>query len=624
MNSPIRVLYVDDEPDLAEMGSTFLERETDRLTVDTALTVADGLSRLDETDVDCIVADYEMPDRNGLEFLEAVREEYPKLPFILFTAKGSEAVASDAISAGVTDYLQKETGTDQYTILANRIVNAVERARAERARQRHLQAIETSQGGISILNTDGEFIYVNQAYADLYGYDRDELLGEHWELLYPDEDVAELHEEVVPYLDADGYWRGETTGLRADGSTFVEDHTLAKTEQGELICTVLDASKQREQERAIKKLHRTARAFMQAETPAAVAEIAVDAVRDILEMPGNGFHLYDETEEGLVPVAWTDRTEDLVGKPPTIGPDEGIAWQAFETGEIRIDADISTDPDRFNPDTPIRSHIILPLDDYGVHLIGSPEPNAFDETDVSLAKMVAAHATTALGRVEDERELARQNERLEAFSDIVSHDLQNPLRVAIGNLELAREECDCPYLDEIEQALDRADTLLEDLHAFAQAGTATIELANVYLQQLCERCWNHVETDDATLLTRSQHVIRADRSHLQELLENLIRNAVEHGGEDVRITVGDLESGFYVADDGPGIPAVDHDSVFTRGYSTTADGTGFGLAIVHEIVEIHGWDITLTDSEHGGARFEITGVEIVETEGDHETGLSSS
>lgn len=615
MNNPlsdgIRVLYVDDDSNLAEMSATFLEREHDRFTVDTAPNVDAGLSVLDETEVDCIVSDYEMPGRNGIEFLEAVRGEYPDLPFILFTGKGSEEVASDAISAGVTDYLQKKTGTDQYTLLANRIVNAVEQTRAEQARKRQLRAIETSRGGISILSPDEKFIYVNEAYANLYGYDREELIGEHWELLYPDDDVQEFREEVLPCLDTDGYWRGETTGLRADGDTFVEDHTLAMTEQGELICTVLDASKRRERDRAIKKLHRTARTFMQAETAEEVAEIAVDAVRDILDMPGNGFHLYDETEAGLVPIAWTDRTEELVGEPPTFEPGEGIAWKAFESGEPQVDGDISTNPDRYNPDTPIRSHIILPLDDHGVHLIGSPEPNAFDELDVSLARIVATHATTALDRVEDRRELARQNERLNAFTSVVSHDLKNPLTVAEGSLKLAQDECDCAYLDDLERALDRTITLLDDLYAFAQAGTATLELERIDLERLCETCWQHVETDDATLRTETQSVIRADRSRLQELIENLVRNAVEHGGRETTITVGDLEAGFYVADDGPGIPTADRDQIFTQGYSTSEDGTGFGLAIVQEIVEIHDWDIAITESEFGGARFEVTGIEIV-------------
>ena len=99
----IRVLHVDDEPDFVEMASTFLERADDRLRVDTATSAASGLDHLADEAVDCVISDYDMPDKNGIELLESVREDRPDMPFVLFTGKGSEEIASDAISAGVTD-----------------------------------------------------------------------------------------------------------------------------------------------------------------------------------------------------------------------------------------------------------------------------------------------------------------------------------------------------------------------------------------------------------------------------------------------------------------------------------------------------------------------------------------
>ncbi|GAB6878503.1 hypothetical protein JCM17823_07770 [Halorubrum gandharaense] len=144
----IRVLHVDDEPDFAEMAAASLEREDERFVVDTATSAGSGLDRLNETDFDCVVSDYDMPGENGIEFLKAVRDNVPDLPFILFTGKGSEEVASEAISAGVTDYLQKGTGTDQYTVLANRVTNAVEKWRAEREAERTRTRLEA----IAVLN----------------------------------------------------------------------------------------------------------------------------------------------------------------------------------------------------------------------------------------------------------------------------------------------------------------------------------------------------------------------------------------------------------------------------------------------------------------------------------------
>ncbi|WP_049900422.1 bacterio-opsin activator domain-containing protein [Halococcus agarilyticus] len=144
VTDPIRVLFVDDEERLVEFAARYLEDLREAFVVDTETSAADALDRLDrEGPPDCIVSDYRMPRIDGLEFLEAVREEHSNVPFVLSTGKGSEAVASEAISAGVTDYLRKDTGTDQYAVLANRIENAVAQRRAEQAlaeRERRLAA----------------------------------------------------------------------------------------------------------------------------------------------------------------------------------------------------------------------------------------------------------------------------------------------------------------------------------------------------------------------------------------------------------------------------------------------------------------------------------------------------
>ncbi len=730
----VRVLHVDDEPDLADTSAAFVERENERLTVETAADAAEGLERLSAGEFDCVVSDYDMPGRNGIEFLEAVREKFPDLPFILFTGKGSEEVASDAISAGVTDYLQKEAGTDQYAILANRVVNAVERARAEQAQRRHLRAIETAQEGISILDKDGKYVYVNQAYADIYGYEPGEMLGADFALTYPEGELEAVQADVMPAVDETGFWRGETTGLRADGSTFVEEHTLATTEEGELVCSVWDKTERKERERAIEELHSTVRAFMEAETTDEVAEIAVSAVHDVLDMPAAAVHRYDPEGDCLRPAAFTDASERLIGDAPTFHRGEGLAWAAFESGETEVYDDVAAEPGRYNSDTAVRSEMLLPLGEHGILLVGSPEPAAFDETSVSLARMLAAHATTALDGIESERtlreerefvdqaletlndvfyvlgpdgelrrwndrlrevfgydddaladmrlqeffpeedhdritrafeatletgqstleadvvtadgdrvpyeftaapltgddgevtgivgigrnvserreherQLRRQNERLSEFASVVSHDLRNPLNVARARLDLARREDEDKHFEAVSRAHERMETLIDDLLAFARDGERATNVADVDLASTVADCWRTVETGDATLVTETERTVRADRSKLHQLLENCIRNAVEHGGAGVTVTVGDLPDGFYVADDGVGVPEGAWDDVFEAGYSRSAGGTGLGLNIVEQVADAHGWEITVRESDDGGARFEVSGVE---------------
>jgi PAS domain S-box-containing protein len=218
-------------------------------------------------------------------------------------------------------------------------------------------------------------------------------------------------------------------------------------------------------------------------------------------------------------------------------------------------------------------------------------------------------------RKERERELRRKNERLEEFASIVSHDLRNPLNVADGRLELVMADCDSEHLEGIREAHQRMERLIDDLLTLAREGAAVQSIEPIDLGAVADRCWRNVETGDARLVADATGTIRADPSRLLQLLENLIRNAVEYGGEAVTVRVGDLDDGFYVADDGPGIPADERDSVFESGYSTSAAGTGFGLSIVKGIVEAHGWTVTASASEGAGARFDITGVDVADGAG---------
>ncbi|MFA9428306.1 bacterio-opsin activator domain-containing protein [Natronorubrum sp. A-ect3] len=131
MTPPITVLIVDNEPGFADLVGEMLEREHETIVAKPAMDAREALAILEERSIDCIVSDYEMPEMTGLELLERVREDDPELPFILFTGRGSEAVASEAIAAGVTQYLQKESGEQQYALLANQITNAVSQYRTE-------------------------------------------------------------------------------------------------------------------------------------------------------------------------------------------------------------------------------------------------------------------------------------------------------------------------------------------------------------------------------------------------------------------------------------------------------------------------------------------------------------
>jgi PAS domain S-box-containing protein len=215
---------------------------------------------------------------------------------------------------------------------------------------------------------------------------------------------------------------------------------------------------------------------------------------------------------------------------------------------------------------------------------------------------------------ERERKLARQNERLEEFASVVSHDLRNPLNVALGRFDLLEQECDSDHFAPIGRSLDRMDSLVEDLLALARQGQVVDETEPVSLSTAASEAWETVDTGEMGLQLEDDLVVEADDARFRELLENLFRNAVEHADSATAVEVGPLDDreGFYVADDGPGIPAEERDRIFDHGFTTAEDGTGFGLAIVASIADAHGWEVEVLD-DPDGARFEFSRVSVSES-----------
>ena len=746
MADPVRVLHVDDDPEFAGIVSTVLERDEGQFRVETEASAADGLARLRDGAFDAVVSDYEMTDRDGLEFLEAVREAHPNLPFILYTGRGSEELASEAISAGVTDYLQKGTGTGQFDVLANRVRNAVERYRSRRSLERNEAILEAAGDAVYALDLDGVLTSVNERLVEWAGYSRERLLGSHASLILGEEEVergraavralldgdrtvdefeGRLHtadgdtvpvEARITLLEENGTVKGSTGVLRGiaqrkererelrryesifeelddavyvldDDETLVYVHSAYASIKGvdratligdsitewadeetvalarearedlrageqtveivedvfstadgraipaelrlinitradgrtERVGVIRDITERKEYEHSLEALSGTARELMAATSREAVAEIGVETVRDVLGLEANALHLYEESNDGegsLVPVAITDAGRELVGDPPTFSGPGSIAWRVYQRGEALAVDDVHQDPDTYNPDSPVRSELHLPVGDYGLLIACSSTPERFDQRDMALGRLLAGSIETALEQVEQtqqlrerEQELTRQNERLKRFAGVVSHDLRNPLNVAQGRVELAREETEIAHLEDAAEALDRSQTLIDDLLTLAREGETTGEREPVALPDLLEACWATVETGEATLRVGTDRTVSADESRLRQLFENLIRNAVEHGSETVTVTVGELEDGFYVEDDGPGVPETERERVFEPGHSTSENGTGFGLAIVRETAKAHGWAVRVTEGSAGGARFEITGVD---------------
>jgi PAS domain S-box-containing protein len=1088
--SAIHVLHVDDQVDFCELVSTFLQREDDRISVWSATSVESGLEVLHDEPVDCIISDHDFPEQSGIEFLQTVRETHPEIPFILYTGKGSEEVASEAISAGVTDYMQKGSGTDQYAVLTNRIVNSVDQYRAEQDAARNRQRLETLisnlpgiayrcrnerewpmnhirgecqkmtgytaeeleeadvawgtevihpddqdvvwdavqyaidddipfevtyrirtkdgdtrwmwergrkiDGGsddverlegfitditdrverereleqyeayleestdiITVLDEEGRVQYQSPATTRLLGYEPGDLIGENgFEYVHPDDvdellttfstlvgDEGETVTAEARFRTADDDWRwleihgnnqlhneavnGIVTNNRditerkqyeqeleetntllstlidtlpvgilaedgsrnvlaandrlvelfefegspqelvgadcerlaedvselfadpaefaaridevvsnklsvqneeldlADGRTFSRSHEPIDLSSGNgHLWVYRDITDRKNREERLRETSSRLEVLfdqspdminvhdgdgniidpnpqLQEKTGYSEAELRgmkvwaldrdidrADAIelwermdsgdrerlegvyeredgssfpveihlrrldidgenrylvisRDITERKERerellyqndlfrkaqeiadvGAWSYDvEADEGYL----TEQGYAIHGLPPDsdIDPqtslehyhpdDRETIERAFERAiedgvsydlELRLVAadgaerwvrtrgdpliedgtvtrvrgtlqDISgpkererqlqAERDRFRAvfeesfDAMVIANddgVIVDANESASTLFGLPSddllgqsieefaPDDYDFntgwTDFQQAEdergefplvrpdgeqRIVEYAATAnvtpgehlsvLRDVTDRnsraRELERQNERLEDFASIVSHDLRNPLNVAGSRVELAQDDCDSEHLESAMGALERMETLIDDILTLARLGEPVGDFDSVRLDSLVTSCWANVSTGNATIEVDVDRSIRADGSRLRQLLENIIRNAVEHGGTDVTVRIGELDGGFYVEDDGPGIPPEDRDQIFEAGYSTSREGTGFGLSIAQEIIEAHGWTVTVTEGADGGARFEIRGVESAE------------
>lgn len=256
------------------------------------------------------------------------------------------------------------------------------------------------------------------------------------------------------------------------------------------------------------------------------------------------------------------------------------------------------------------TNITLDEDTFGTVCFVSQDPR---ESPFSADETMFAELISRLLERELERQRAqRKIERLEEFADVVSHDVRNPLNVAQSRMAAERTSRDSDNLQTVASSLDRIETIIEDMLTVARQGREVTETDPVTLWSIAEQCWGSVNTGNATLTVDGEFTFRANRDRVRHLFENLYRNSVQHGGEDATVRVGALDGskGFFVADDGPGIPPEAREQVFDSSHSTSDAGVGLGLSIVESVATAHGWTVEVTESDSGGARFEILDVVV--------------
>ncbi|CAI48402.1 receiver/sensor box histidine kinase [Natronomonas pharaonis DSM 2160] len=596
MTDPVRVLHVDDEPGFAPLTAEFLEREHAAIEAETTTDPAVALDRLAESTFDCVIADYAMGGWDGIELLRAVRNRYPDLPFVLFTGEGSEDIASRAVAAGVTEYIPKRESADRYELLANRVLKAAreyqpddehepQREGHTRRRDDLLQKTQEIAGiGAWEYDVRRDVLYWTDQTAVLHGVspEYDPTLSDAIELYHPD-DRAKLRDVMRSAIDEGRPYDIELrlTGESDDGGT-VWLRARGEPQWGES---------------GVVRIHGTVRDITSQKRREVRLAGENNRLQSVIENVPVALFLKDADGRYLLMNQYFRETFD-VDAESVVGLTDYDIFPAEVATELRGD-----DRQVLETDEPVQLEEQVPTEDGPRVFLTHKVPIAGDDGTPQAVCAVAADITDHKTR---QQRLERKNERLEEFASVVSHDLRNPLRVAAGRLELLAEDCDSDHIDDIENAHDRMERLIDDLLSLARQGEPATETEQLSLQTVAKAARETVETNGATIEIESDTDIVADESRLRQLVENLFHNAVEHGGDGVAVTVGDLnDDGFYIEDDGPGIDREDREQVFETGYSTSDEGTGFGLTIVREIIDAHGWELRLTESDDGGARFEI-------------------
>ncbi|QRV13669.1 PAS domain S-box protein [Haloterrigena salifodinae] len=497
------VLYVDpDETDRRRLSRDFAADAAIELEeVATAAALRDALAD-GSSAYACVITEYRLddPETDALALYDSLRADgLATAPFLLYTADGSETLASEAITAGFSGYVPKGR-TDSVGRLREQLqtVGGPDANRASRARtdqraapggpnrecereqdlERYRTVVETVGDSMYVLDESDRIEMANEAMADAFETTRDELLGRPVDDFVADEDAGRIRStlEAVRAIDGRTWKTVDLTVEVVDGTTRDAEVNVAPlVDEGTLtgsVGVIRDVSERTKRERRIRRLHDGTRRLMAATETDEIARIVTEIAADALDLDLNSVHLYepnvltrsaarapseseppvgdgspdatDEEQGGLVPVAMSDRVLELFdGIPSNIEPGGGIAWDAYEAGEAIVHGDVRQAPNVRNPETPIRSEGHVPLGDHGVFIVSSLETNDFDPEALTLARILAANAEAALDRAEREgelaehgRELERQNERLEAFASTVSHDLRNPLTLATGHLEL--------------------------------------------------------------------------------------------------------------------------------------------------------------------------------------------
>ncbi len=542
------------------------------------------------------------------EFIETVREQ------------GSKTIESK---------LQREDGTTfpveiqvsyvsldrEYHVATVRdITGRKERERElEAIRERYETLVDAAPDPIFVANREtGTIIEANAAAAELRQQPREEIVGLHQTALHPADEADRYRDLFERHVESDGtasqFEDGSPVYLStADGAQIpVAISTATVSVNGETLIHGIfrDISKQHRYQRSLEGINKAAQDLLHARTDAEIARTVVSVATDVLDVTGAAVYLYDRDAGELLPSAYSDRLESVLEEQPRFSPGDSIAWRVFAEQEAAKFDDVRTTEDVYNAGTPIRSELLVPLDEHGVFIVGDTEVGAFGDLTVEIAETLAATAEAALDRArqsqklrEQRRESKLQAERLERV-----HQLNERIRAILRVLVQAQSR------EAIEQQVCDALASL-DQFAFAWIGRPDISSGEIDVTAHSGGAEKYLQAGSLDLsVADSRPAIRAIQTRTTAGESNIASNP-QRGGWRNRALLYDFRSVISV-------PLVHNEVLYGVLTIYSARPESFDeltTAVLTELGELIGYSLNMADRRNalldGGAEdvtFELT------------------
>lgn len=587
----ISVLLVDDEETLLDLTKIFLERESD-IRVTPIISAFDALTSMESQSFDAVVSDYEMPLMNGIDFLKALKARGDDTPFIIFTGRGREVVAIDALNSGATFYLHR--GGDvpvQYAELRNMILQAVQRRHSEQAlltsEERYRAVVESQMELICRFRPDGRLLFVNGAFCRYYGKTMDELVGHRYTPALLPEDRALI--------------RSHLSSLTMENPRSTLEHRIVCPRLGvrwqQWTDTAVFGERGEVMEYQSVGRDITDRILTEEELKNTLSLIAAT-----LESTDNGILVFGP--EGQLITA-NKLFSEMWNVPDTL-LGAGSERQLLDHMRAQV-----ADPEAFL--ARIREFARAP-DDGGFDRIAFRDGRVLERN--SKPMFVAGHPKGRVWsflditeRVRAERVLKEANKKLHLLNTITRHDVLNQLTAISTLLQLARQRDTGPEVnDMLARAEKSVDTIEHQIIFMSDYQDIDIQTPRWQsLRGILRKVEHTIPVGTIQMEINLDNIEVFADPLLEKVFFNLVDNALRHGGGITRMVFysrkDDDELRVFCGDNGKGIAPEEKERIFNLGYGRH---TGFGLYLAREILSITGISVDEVGEAGTGALFRMT------------------